>query len=156
VPPSARQGAGPILFRVVAAPAKPGDGWTIADQAKGEPSAALLLPGEAAVYGGLDYLSPDERWPLAPGQWYVAQVVPPGKPRRQPKPDELPLLRASAPPARVPPPAPPAAAKQPKPTKSTKPTSPIKPTTPKPTTPKPTTPKPTTPKPTTQDPKPKG
>lgn len=123
VPPSQLQKAGPILFVVVAPPAKPGDGWTIADQGgKTPPGALLVLPGEAAIYGGLDYLSRDERWPLEPGAWYAVSVAAPGRPRpgkpaapskprpagKPPGPGDLPVLRAAGPPVRVPPPAPPA------------------------------------------------
>ncbi len=101
--PSEHGKAGPLLFAVVAAPIKPGDGWAIADRIKGPPSAVLLLPGEAPIHGGLDYLSPDERWALEPGQWYAAPATAPSKP---PRPGDLPVLRARAAPARVPAPPP--------------------------------------------------
>ncbi len=128
LPPSQLQKSGRIVFVVVAPPAKPGDGWTIADEAKGQPTALLVLPGEAAIYGGLDYLSPDERWPLATGAWYAVSAVgstrpsrpsraarPPARPAgKPPAPGDLPVLRAVAPPARVPPPAPPPPARKPK------------------------------------------
>jgi hypothetical protein len=104
LPPSQLQAAGLILFLVRSAPAKPGDGWLIADQAKGDPAAFLVLPGEAPIYGGLDYLATDERWPLEPGSWYAVRATPPSKP---PKQGDLPVLRASEAPARVPKPTPP-------------------------------------------------
>jgi len=109
LPPSQLQAADVILFVVRAAPAKPGDGWLIADQPKGPPAAYLVLPGEAPIYGGLDYLSADEHWPLEPGSWYAVRATPPGKPPRQ---GDLPVLRAGEPPARVPKPAPPPAKKK--------------------------------------------
>lgn len=110
VPPSQRTtGSGQVVFRVVASPAKPGDGWTVADEAKGPPTAVVVLPGEAAVRGGLDYLSADERWSLSPGQWYAAPVTAPGK---APRAGELPVLRARAAPARIPTPAPPVPARR--------------------------------------------
>ena len=121
LPPSQLQKAGPVVFVVLAAPAKPGDGWIIADHAKGPPAAFLVLPGEAAIYGGLDYLSPEERWPLAPGAWYAVSAAGPSKPSRTrkpvapgkpPGPGDLPVLRASEPPARVPPPGAPPSAKK--------------------------------------------
>lgn len=131
VPPSQLQKSGQVVFVVVAPPAKPGDGWTIADEVKAQPTALLVLPGEAAIYGGLDYLSPDERWPLVPGAWYAAAAAPskssraskpsaaPSKPPRPsgkpPAPGDLPVLRAVAPPDRVPPPAPSASRKPGKP-----------------------------------------
>ncbi|HUS67868.1 MAG TPA: hypothetical protein VMZ28_25205 [Kofleriaceae bacterium] len=77
---------------VVSAPSKPGDGWGIADK-KGAPATeVLLLPGEAAIYGGLDFLAPDERWQLEVGKRYAAPVVPIKTVRKPP----LPLLRATA------------------------------------------------------------
>ncbi len=79
-------------FVVVAAPAKPGDGWGIADKKGVPPAEVLLLPGEAAIYGGLDFLSPDERWSLEVGKRYAAPVVPIKTARKPP----LPLLRATA------------------------------------------------------------
>ena len=100
LPPSERTRSGPIAFAVLAAPVKPGDGWTIADQVGGDPAAALLLPGEAPLHGGLDYLSPDERWSLEPGAWYAAEV----SVGRPPRSGELRVLRARAAPARIPPP----------------------------------------------------
>ncbi len=123
--PSQLQKSGPILFVVVAPPAKPGDGWTIADQGgKAPPTALLILPGEAAIYGGLDYLSADERWPLVAGTWYAVSAAAGKSPRtgrpaapskpgpgKPPAPGDLPVLRATAPPARVPPP--PSASKKP-------------------------------------------
>jgi hypothetical protein len=128
LPPSQLHKSGPIVFVVLAPPAKPGDGWTIADQGgKAPPTALLVLPGEAAIYGGLDYLSADERWPLAVGSWYAVSAAAgkssrarpsastskprPGKPGKPPAPGDLPVLRALAPPARVPPP--PSASKKP-------------------------------------------
>jgi hypothetical protein len=115
VVPSQRQKAGPVVFAVVAAPVKPGDGWAIADQSKGPATAALLLPGEAPIYGGLDYRSPDERWPLEPGQWYaVSATVPRRSARGAPGAGELPVLRAAAAPVRVPPPPAPPVARRPK------------------------------------------
>ena len=126
VAPSQLHKSGPILFVVVAPPAKAGDGWIIADQGgKAPPTALLVLPGEAAIYGGLDYLSADERWPLAVGTWYAVSAAAgkssrarpssaPSKPSvrgKPPAPGDLPVLRALAPPARVPPP--PSASKKP-------------------------------------------
>jgi hypothetical protein len=103
--PSQLQKPGPVLFTVLSPPAKPGDGWVIADEAKGPPMAFLLLPGEAPIYGGLDYMSPDERWPLEPGSWYAVPVTVSARPPRK---GELPVLRATQAPARVPPPPKPA------------------------------------------------
>jgi hypothetical protein len=106
LPPSQRVQSGMLLFIVVAAPAKPGDGWSVADAPKQPAAALLVLPGEAAVYGGLDYLAPEERWALQPGAWYAVPVTAPSKP---PRDGALPVLRAQAAPSRVPPPpAPPA------------------------------------------------
>ena len=90
---------GARVFWVLAAPAKAGDGWSIADQKDGPPVATLLLPGEmlGAPYGGLDYLAPEERWTLARGKQYAAPVVEVQLRRKLP----LPVLRASAPPVAV-------------------------------------------------------
>jgi hypothetical protein len=94
--------AGARVFWVVAAPAKPGDGWTIADGKDGPPVATLLLPGEAlgAPYGGLDYMAPEERWTLARGKPYAAPMSEVQLRRKLP----LPVLRAGAAPVAVPPP----------------------------------------------------
>jgi hypothetical protein len=87
---------GARTFWVVAPPVKAGDGWTIADAADGPPAATLLLPGEVlgAPYGGLDYLTAEERWTLARGKPYAARMSEVQLRRKLP----LPVLRASAPP----------------------------------------------------------
>ena len=87
---------------VVAAPVKPGDGWEVAE-APGAPASALLrLPGEGSPYGGQDYLAADERWRLEPGKRYAVRVIEPRRTRK----GALPLLRAAAPPVRLPDPPP--------------------------------------------------
>jgi hypothetical protein len=64
-----------VLVHVLAAPAKPGDGWGISDDPRADaPQAYLVLPGEHAIYGGLDLRAPDERWSLAVGTRYAVRV----------------------------------------------------------------------------------
>ncbi len=68
--------AGPIVFQVVSAPVKQGDGWEIADQTKGPATATLRLPGSELAYGAQDYRGHDERWRLERGITYVVWVAP--------------------------------------------------------------------------------
>jgi hypothetical protein len=91
-------GAGAIVFEVVGAPRRPGDGWQIADGARQPPAALLLLPGEREPYGGQDLLGAGERWSLARGERYTIEV---GRFRRPRDPATLPLLRAVSSPRRI-------------------------------------------------------
>lgn len=74
LPPSQVARRGETVFYVVAKPLRYGDGWQIADERGDEPVAWLWLPGERAIYGGQNLLTPDERWPLKVGGRYVVAV----------------------------------------------------------------------------------
>jgi hypothetical protein len=91
VPVSQAQGAGDILFEVIGAPLRPGDGWDIADPDTKEPAAVLRLPGEHNPYGAQDLTSPDEHWTLRKGTTYVVTVD-----RFRRRGTRLPTLRATA------------------------------------------------------------
>lgn len=98
VPPSAARRRGDVVaFWVIAPPAKPGDGWLVADTPDGEPVAFAVLPGERGAYGGQDMLAPDEQWPLEVGGHYA--IVLARRPRRS---GALRLLDSSRPPYRLP------------------------------------------------------
>lgn len=73
-PVSQRATSGDILFQIHAVPARPTDGWEIADKTEDAPVALLLLPGEQAAYGDQDYRAPDEHWNLKPRVTYAVQV----------------------------------------------------------------------------------
>jgi hypothetical protein len=66
-----------LRFVVVAAPTRHGDGWSIGEDPSQPPAALLLLPGEEPIYGGLDFLSGDERWRLrGRGSYEVTVAIP--------------------------------------------------------------------------------
>jgi len=93
VPASAAASGATIVFTVVAAPSKPGDGWLIADSADAKGRAWLVLPGEGAAYGGQDMLADGEQWKLIVGRRYTVKIA--RRPRRS---AGLHLLIASGPP----------------------------------------------------------
>jgi hypothetical protein len=86
-----------LAFAVIAAPEVHGDGWSIADTPGGKAVARLVLPGEARIYGALDYLADDERWQLAAGPSYAVAVR--ADPRRRTA--TLPVIEALAAPVEI-------------------------------------------------------
>jgi hypothetical protein len=87
-----------LIAVVLAAPERHGDGWLIGDDPAGPPTGMLLLPGEASIYGGLDYLADDERWRLATRRRYAVAIAVPSRVRRS---DGLPVFEALEAPTEV-------------------------------------------------------
>jgi hypothetical protein len=90
-----------MRFTVRGAPVASGDGWAIdggeapAKPPKGAPpvppTAYLMLPGEAPIYGGQDYRASEERWALEIGRAYAVTIAVPSRLRMA---DGVPVLEA--------------------------------------------------------------
>jgi hypothetical protein len=89
---------GPIVFHVLEASPRAGDGWLISDEIRGPAVARLLLPGEKEPYGDQNTLHESERWQLNDKDLYWVEIS-----RFRPsRGDSLPIYTARSVPYRRP------------------------------------------------------
>lgn len=63
-----------VQVKIIEAPARFGEGWLVADVASPEVTARAQFPGESPIYGGQDFRSVDEAWPLRRGDTFFLEI----------------------------------------------------------------------------------